>query len=92
MCHRAGADLLDGLEVDIEIPPLNEVAETALELANITNPDCVWAGISLDTSALSDEERSGYLADTAGKYGVPCVDPVATGMQDIADFLLEHVK
>ena len=38
------------------------------------------------------QPKRGYLADTAGKYGVPCVDPVATGMQDIADFLLEHVK
>ena len=92
VCHRAGADLLDGLDVDIEIPPLNEVAETALELANVTNPDCVWAGISLDTSALSDAERRSYLDDTAGKNGVPCVDPVATGMQDIADYLLETIK
>ena len=71
---------LDGLDVDIEIPPLNEVAETALSLAQTTNPQCVWAGISLDTSALNDEDRRGYLADIAGKYGVPCVDPVAIGM------------
>jgi uncharacterized NAD-dependent epimerase/dehydratase family protein len=92
VCHRAGCELLDGLEVDVEIPPLNEVAETALTLAQITNPDCIWAGVSLNTSSLSDEERRGYLADVAGKYGLPCVDPVATGMADIADFLLENVK
>lgn len=92
VCHHAGLDLLDDLEVDIEIPPLNEVAETALALAQTTNPDCIWAGISLNTSLLSEEERRGYLADTGGKYGLPCVDPVATGMADIADFLLEHVK
>ena len=89
VCHRAGLEFLDGLDVDIEIPPLNEVAETALSLAQTTNPQCVWAGISLDTSALNDEDRRGYLADIAGKYGVPCVDPVAIGMADIADFLLE---
>ena len=89
VCHRAGMELLDGLDVDVEIPPLNEVAETALALAQITNPDCVWAGISLDSSAMTAEQRSGYLADIAGKYGVPCVDPVATGMADVADFLLE---
>ena len=91
-CHIAGNELLDGLEVDVEIPPLNEVAETALTLAQITNPDCVWAGISLNTSSLGDDERHGYLADVAGKYGLPCVDPVATGMAEIADFLLENVK
>ena len=91
VCHRAGLEFLDGLDVDIEIPPLNEVAETVLSLVQTTNPHCVWAGISLDTSALGDEERHGFLADIAGKYGVPCVDPVAVGMADIADFLLERV-
>lgn len=90
VCHRAGAEILDGLDVEVEIPPLNEVAETALVLAQITNPNCIWAGISLDSSALGDEDRHGYLADIAGKYGVPCVDPVATGMSGIADFLLEN--
>ena len=91
VCHRADAEFLDGLDVDIEIPPLNEVAEAALSLAQTSNPQCVWAGISLDTSALNDEDRRGYLADVAGKYGVPCVDPIAIGMADIADFLLENV-
>jgi len=92
VCHRAGAEILDGLDVDVEIPPLNEVAEAALDLVHVTNPNCVWAGISLDSSALNDAERRDYLADVAGKYGVPCVDPVATGMADIADFLLENAK
>jgi uncharacterized NAD-dependent epimerase/dehydratase family protein len=91
VCHRAGMELLDGLDVDIEIPTLNEVAETALALAATTNPACIWAGISLDTSAMDDEQRVGYLADIAGKFGVPCVDPVAGTMTDIADFLLENV-
>lgn len=92
VCHRAGLDLLDGLEVDVEIPPLNEVAETALSLAQITNSNCIWAGISMNTSMLADEERRGYLADVGGKYGLPCADPLATGMADIADYLLENVK
>lgn len=92
LCHRAGCDLLDGLDVAVEIPPLNEVAETALNLVQMTNPNCIWAGISMNTAALADEERRGYLADIGGKYGLPCVDPVATGMAEIADFLLENVK
>jgi uncharacterized NAD-dependent epimerase/dehydratase family protein len=92
VCHRAGCDLLDGLDLEIEIPPLGEVAEAALNLAQISNPDCIWAGISMNTAALADEERRGYLADIGGKYGLPCVDPIATGMADIADYLLENVK
>lgn len=92
ICHRAGLEYIDTDDVMVEIPPLDEVAETALRLVQVTNPRCVWAGISLDTSAMPDEQRRGYLADLAGKYGLPCVDPVATGMADIADFLLESVK
>lgn len=92
LCHEAGRDELKSLDVFVEVPPLNEVVESVLNLAQITNPDCVWVGISMNTSELTDEERRGYLADIAGKYGVPCVDPVATGMADIADFLLENVK
>jgi uncharacterized NAD-dependent epimerase/dehydratase family protein len=92
VCHRAGSEQLDGLDVAVEIPPLNEVAETALELVQITNPNCIWAGISMNSAALADEERRGYLADIGGKYGLPCVDPVATGMAEIADFLVENVK
>ena len=78
--------------MEVEIPPLNEVAEMALNLAQTTNPNCIWAGISMNTSSLTTEERRGYLADIGGKYGLPCVDPIASGMADIADFLLEKIK
>lgn len=92
LCHEAGRDELKSLDVVVEVPPLNEVIESVLNLAHVTNPNCIWAGISMNTAALADEERRGYLADVAGKYGVPCVDPIATGMADIADFLQESFK
>ncbi|MGI9270861.1 MAG: DUF1611 domain-containing protein [Woeseiaceae bacterium] len=92
LCHEAGRDKLEGIDLFVEIPPLNEVADTALNLAQLTNPDCIWAGISMNTAMLPDEARRGYLADVSGKYGLPCVDPVATGMADVADFLLENIQ
>jgi uncharacterized NAD-dependent epimerase/dehydratase family protein len=92
LCHQVGLEFVDTSDAVVEIPPLNEVAETALRLVHVTNPNCIWAGISLNTSALDDEQRDGHLADTAGKFGLPCTDPVATGMADIADFLLENIR
>lgn len=92
LCHQAGLEFLDTSDAVVEIPPLDEVAEMALRLVHVTNPDCIWAGISLNTSALDPQQRDSYLADTAGKYGLPCVDPVATGMADIADYLLENIQ
>lgn len=92
LCHEVGrADLL-GLEGIFVVPPLDQVIDIVLTSAKITNPNCIWAGISVNTSSLDDTQRHSYLGDLENKYGLPCVDPVATGMAKIADFLLENVK
>lgn len=91
LCHDAGRKDLIGLEGIFEVPPLDESIELVLTAATVTNPDCIWAGISVNTSSLDDKQRRSYLADLAGKYGLPCVDPVATGMAAVADYLLENV-
>ncbi len=92
LCHDAERDDLLGLEGDFAVPPLDQVADLALTCARITNPNCIWAGISVNTSMLGDEQRQSYLNSTEDLFGVPCVDPVATGMTRIADFLLENVR
>jgi uncharacterized NAD-dependent epimerase/dehydratase family protein len=92
LCHDAQRSDLLGLEGIFPVPPLDEVIDIVLTSAHVTNPDCIWAGISVNTSTMGDEARRGYLADLSGKYGLPCVDPVAIGMADIADYLLENVK
>ena len=92
LCHEVGRDDLIGLEGIFEVPPLDEAIDIVLTSARVTNPDCIWAGISVNASLLDDEQRRGYLADLGGKYGLPCVDPIATGVADIADFLLENVQ
>jgi uncharacterized NAD-dependent epimerase/dehydratase family protein len=92
LCHDAERTDLLGLEGDFAVPPLDQVADMALTCARITNPNCIWAGISVNTSMLGDEQRESYLNSTEESFGVPCVDPVATGMARIADFLLENVR
>ena len=91
LCHDAERTDLLGLEGHFAVPPLNQVANMALTCAKITNPNCIWGGISVNTSMYNDEQRKAYLAQTEDKYGIPCVDPVATGMATMADFLLENV-
>lgn len=92
LCHDVERTYLLGLEGYFEVPPLDAVIDIVLTSARVTNPDCIWAGISVNTSSLDDQQRRTYLADLADKYGLPCVDPVAIGMADIADYLLEHVQ
>ncbi len=91
LCHDAGRDELLGLEGEFAVPPLDQAIELVLASARVTNPACIWAGIGVNTSTLDDRQRISYLADLEDRYGLPCVDPVATGMATIADFLLENV-
>ena len=91
LCHDVGRDDLIGLEGVFAVPPLDEVIDIVLKEARITNPACIWAGISINTSTLDAAARDLYLSDLESRYGLPCVDPVATGMAKVADYLVEHV-
>ena len=92
LCHDAGRDEILGLEGSFPVPPIEKVIGMVLLAARTTNPDCVCAGISVNTSALSEDERAAFLADLEMRYTLPCVDPIATGMGRIADRLLEERK
>ncbi len=92
LCHDAGRDDLIGLEGVFVVPPLDEVIDVVLKEARITNPGCIWGGISVNTSSLEEHERGRYLDELESRYGVPCTDPVAIGMTKIADFLLDNVR
>lgn len=92
LCHDVGRDDLIGLEGTFAVPPLDEVVEIVLKEARVTSPACIWAGISVNTSSLNEVARSDYLSELESRYALPCVDPVATGMARIADFLLERMQ
>ena len=89
LCHDAGRGELLGMEGHFPVPPIDDVIDDVLRAAHVTNPDCACAGISVNTSAMAENERGAYLADLANTYGLPCTDPIATGMATIADALLE---
>ena len=89
LCHDAARDEILGLEGSFPVPPIEKVIGMVLLAAHTTNPACVCAGISVNTSAMDDTGRKAYLADLENRYALPCVDPIATGMGRIADKLLE---
>ena len=88
VCHDAGRSEILGLEGKFPVPPMTEVIEVATRLAHVTNSACRCVGISVNTSKMSDEERSEYLQQLEQESGLPCVDPIATGMGRIADELV----
>jgi uncharacterized NAD-dependent epimerase/dehydratase family protein len=92
LCHDAGREEVLGLEGAFPVPPIDKVIDQVLQAARVTNPDCICLGISVNTSTMTDDDRAAYLADFETKFGLPCVDPIATGMAPIADALLEIDK
>lgn len=90
LCHEAGRERLKSMEGDFPIPPLDELMDQLLGLARVTNPDCFWAGISVNTAAVPAGQRAACLREFEDRYGVPAADPVAADVGNIADFLLER--
>ena len=88
LCHDVERKQIDESGGDYPIPQLDEVIDDALRMARLIRPQCFCAGVSVNTSSMSDFDRDMYLSRLRDDLGLPCVDPVATGMSPIADFLL----
>jgi uncharacterized NAD-dependent epimerase/dehydratase family protein len=89
VCHEAGRKKIEAFG-NFPLPDFATLIEQTVIAGRVTNPDIRCVGISVNTSKLSDEERSRYLAETSRELGLPCVDPVATGVGPIVDQLLEE--
>ena len=62
--------------------------EANLAAARLTNPDVRMVGIAVNTSALEPDAATALLAGYEKRFGLPAVDPVATGMAPLVDHLL----
>ncbi len=87
LCHDASRSHNDDFP-DVELPSLEACAEANLACARISNPDVRLVGVALNTSKIDPAGVDKLLAETAERLGVPCVDPVATGVAAIVDGLI----
>ena len=92
LCHDVARLEIDETGGDYPIPELDEVIDDALRMARLVRRDCFCAGVSVNTSSLSDFDRDIYLSKLQDHLAVPCVDPVATGMTPVANFLLKFAQ
>lgn len=86
LCHEYGRSRINKFET-FATPDFETCIAHHLECARLTNPDVTCAGISINTAALSDADCKAYLADTSNRLGLPCVDPLRTGVDPILDAL-----
>lgn len=92
LCHDASRVSIDGTEGDYPIPELDEVIDDTLRLARRMRKQCFCAGVSVNTSMMSDFDRDNYLSRLQSELGLPCVDAVATGVTPIVNFLLKYAS
>ncbi|MGC1301112.1 MAG: N-acetyltransferase DgcN [Caulobacteraceae bacterium] len=88
LCHEAERPHTRGLP-SYRLPTLGECLDLNLEVARLTNPAAIAVGVALNTSRLTPSQARDAMQDVEAELGVPCGDPVRTGVQRIVDRLLE---
>jgi len=90
LCHDATRETLEDY-LDFPIPEFGHCMDTYLAAASLTNPSVQFVGMSINTSKLNDTNAQQYLMRIEQEYGLPCCDPVRTGVTAIVDRMLKKV-
>jgi uncharacterized NAD-dependent epimerase/dehydratase family protein len=84
MCHEAGRLVMDDMD-GRPMPGIAESIDANLRAARVTNPDVQMAGICMNTRLLDERQALALMVETGELFGVPCVDPVRTGVAPVVD-------
>jgi uncharacterized NAD-dependent epimerase/dehydratase family protein len=87
MCHEPTRKHMRGLPT-YKLPDLRPCIDRNVEAAQLTNPAACCVGISVNTAAMDPGAARDYLRRTEDELGLPCVDPVRSGVGAIVDRLL----
>jgi uncharacterized NAD-dependent epimerase/dehydratase family protein len=86
LCDEPNRPHMRGLP-DYRLPSLESLRDVALQMAHIVNPGCEAIGISLNTSAMPEDEAIAYMREVEGRMGLPTVDPFRQGAARLVDAL-----
>lgn len=85
VCHEPTRRTMRG--VATPLPTIAQVIEATIQMGRLTNPAIRCVGISVNTARLARAEADRLLGDLGREFGLPCVDPIATGVAPIVDLL-----
>lgn len=88
LCHEVGRTEINAVP-GYNLPGLNECIALNLQLARLTNPAVQCVGVAANTSSLDDVAAARAMKEITEETGLPCVDPVRTGVSTLVDQLLE---
>lgn len=86
LCHEPTRQAMRGLP-DYTLPTLEQVRDSALTMARVSNANCRVVGISINTQHMTQAEADAYLAEVEERLGLPAVDPFRQGVARLADAL-----
>jgi uncharacterized NAD-dependent epimerase/dehydratase family protein len=86
LCHDPTRKSLNEFPHVATVRPEDALARY-LSAARLTNPACRFVGVSLNTSAMPEERAFETLKRTSELLGLPCVDPIRTGVEPIVSAL-----
>lgn len=87
LCHEPTRTHMRGLP-HYPIPDIKACIDANLAAAQLTNANVKFAGISVNTAALSESEAKACLQELEATHGLPTVDPFRTGVERLVDALL----
>ena len=86
LCHEPTREHMRGLP-EYTQPSLQQLRDTALPLAQVSNPACQVVGISVNTQHMSEADAKAYLAEVEKDMGLPATDPYRFGSDKLVDAL-----
>lgn len=86
LCHEPTRTHMRGLP-GYALPPIEDVRDVALRLAQVVNPDCKVVGVSINTQHMGETEARAYCAEVEQRLGLPTVDPFRHGADRLVDAL-----
>jgi uncharacterized NAD-dependent epimerase/dehydratase family protein len=86
MCHEPTRKHMRGLP-SYPLPDLGLCIERNIEAAQLTNPAVRCIGVSVNTAAMEPAAARDWLRSTEDRLGLPCVDPVRSGVGAIVERL-----
>ena len=89
VCHAAGRQYVEAFP-EFPLPDIPTLIEQTIACGSVTKAGIRCAGISLNTSAMAAAARESQLRELSELTGLPCVDPLATGVAPIVDYLDEN--
>lgn len=90
VCHEPARTTMRG--VNHPLPEIRQVIDRTILEGQLTNPAISCIGIAINTENLGEAEAMACLAETGKTHGLPCVDPIRTGVGPLVDELVRRYK